>query len=275
MMEMKKIVLGLVAVVSVVSLAACGSNKKSDGEQFLSKIKDKGSLTVALNPEFAPFEFQTIQDGKNTIVGSDIDLANEIGKALGVKVKFQAMDFNNVLASVASGKADIGVSGISATPERQKAYDFSTPYYTAKNVMIVQKASESDYQKLSAFDGKKVAAQKGSVQEKIVTDQIKGVKLVSLVKNGQMINELKNGTVEGVIFEEPIAKAYVSANPDLTISSAIQFDSSQSDSYAIAMPKGAGKLKTEIDKVIKKLKSEGKIDEFVKTNFELSQKEAK
>ena len=274
-MKMKKMILGIVAVTAVLALTACGSDKKADPNHYVDQIKDKKTLTVALNPEFAPFEFQVIKDGKNTIVGSDIDLANEIGKALGVKVKFQAMDFNNVLASVESGKADIAISGISATPERQKAYDFSTSYYTAQNVMIVQKSQADAYQNLAAFDGKKVAAQKGTVQENIVKDQVKGANLVSLTKNGQMINELKNGTVSGVVFEEPIAKAYVAANPDLAIVTNIKFDSSKSDSYAIAMPKDSGNLKKEIDKVITQLKADGKIEEFVKTNFELSQTAAK
>ncbi len=274
-MKMKKMILGIVAVTAVLALTACGSDKKAVPNHYVDQIKDKKTLTVALNPEFAPFEFQVIKDGKNTIVGSDIDLANEIGKALGVKVKFQAMDFNNVLASVESGKADIAISGISATPDRQKAYDFSTSYYTAQNVMIVQKSQADAYQNLAAFDGKKVAAQKGTVQENIVKDQVKGANLVSLTKNGQMINELKNGTVSGVVFEEPIAKAYVAANPDLAIVTNIKFDSSKSDSYAIAMPKDSGNLKKEIDKVITQLKADGKIEEFVKTNFELSQAAAK
>lgn len=274
-MKIKKLGLVLVSLGAIVALAACGADKKSGADKYLSKIKDKGTLTVALNPDFAPFEFQIIKDGKNEIVGSDVDLANEIGKSLGVKVKFQAMDFNNVLASVQSGKADIAVSGISATAERKKAYDFSTPYYTAKNVMIVKKSDLTTYKKLSDFSGVKVAVQKGSVQENIVSDQIKGVNAVSLIKNGQMINELKNDTVSGVVFEEPIAKAYVSANPDLTIVSSIQFDSSKSDSYAIALPKDSGNLKTEVDKVIKKLKADGQIDKLVEKNFELSQKSAK
>ena len=274
-MKIKKLGLLLVSLGAIVALAACGADKKSGADKYLSKIKDKGTLTVALNPDFAPFEFQIIKDGKNEIVGSDVDLANEIGKSLGVKVKFQAMDFNNVLASVQSGKADIAVSGISATAERKKAYDFSTPYYTAKNVMIVKKSDLATYKKLSDFSGVKVAVQKGSVQENIVSDQIKGVNAVSLIKNGQMINELKNDTVSGVVFEEPIAKAYVSANPDLTIVSSIQFDSSKSDSYAIALPKDSGNLKTEVDKVIKKLKADGQIDKLVEKNFELSQKSAK
>ena len=274
-MKIKKLGLVLVSLGAIVALAACGADKQSGADKYLSKIKDKGTLTVALNPDFAPFEFQIIKDGKNEIVGSDVDLANEIGKSLGVKVKFQAMDFNNVLASVQSGKADIAVSGISATAERKKAYDFSTPYYTAKNVMIVKKSDLATYKKLSDFSGVKVAVQKGSVQENIVSDQIKGVNAVSLIKNGQMINELKNDTVSGVVFEEPIAKAYVSANPDLTIVSSIQFDSSKSDSYAIALPKDSGNLKTEVDKVIKKLKVDGQIDKLVEKNFELSQKSAK
>ena len=142
-------------------------------------------------------------------------------------------------------------------------------------VEIVQKSQADAYQNLAAFDGKKVAAQKGTVQENIVKDQVKGANLVSLTKNGQMINELKNGTVSGVVFEEPIAKAYVAANPDLAIVTNIKFDSSKSDSYAIAMPKDSGNLKKEIDKVITQLKADGKIEEFVKTNFELSQAAAK
>lgn len=274
-MKVKKIIFGALALTTVLALTACGANKKESSDKLYNKVKDKGTLTVALNPEFAPFEFQTIEDGKNKIVGSDIDLANEIGKALGVKVKFEAMDFNNVLASVQSGKTDIAISGISATPERKKAYDFSTPYYTAKNVMIVKKSEADKYKKLSDFDGVKVAAQKGSIQENILTDQIKNVKEVSLVKNGQMINELNNGTVSGVIFEEPIAKAYVAANPDLTIATDIKFDSSKSDSYAIALPKDSGKLKKEIDAVIEKLKADGKINQFVEENFKLSLTAAK
>ena len=57
--------------------------------------------------------------------------------------------------------------------------------------------------------------------------------------------------------------------------SSIQFDSSKSDSYAIALPKDSGNLKTEVDKVIKKLKADGQIDKLVEKNFELSQKSAK
>lgn len=266
-MNLKKIALGLVALTSIVTLAACGSSSSKD---TLSKIKDKGTLTVALSPDYAPFEFQMLKDGKNEIVGSDVDLANEIGKALGVKVKIQAMDFNNVLASVTSGKADIAISGISADPDRAKSYDFSDSYYTANNVIVVKKEHQDKYATIADFKGKKVAAQKGSVQEKVATDQVKDASLVSLIKTGQAINELKNGTVEGVVLEEPIAKSYISANSDLALSG-VKLDSSDTDSYCVAMPKKSDKLKKEIDVVIKKLKATDAISKSVEKNFELAQ----
>jgi polar amino acid transport system substrate-binding protein len=266
-MNLKKIALGLLAVTSVVTLAACGG---ASSKNSLEKIKDKKELVVALSPDYAPFEFQMLKDGKNEIVGSDIDLANEIGKALGVKVKIEAMDFNNVLASVTSGKADIAVSGISADPDRKKVYDFSESYYTAKNVMIVKKDKLATYSKMADFKGKKVAAQKGSVQESVATKQVKGATVVSLIKTGQAINELKSGTVEGVVLEEPIAKSYVAANSDLTLTE-IAFDSSDTDSYSIAMPKKSPELKKEIDKVIQKLKAADQINQSVEKNFMLAQ----
>ena len=265
-MTLKKLGLTLMALTLLVTLAACGTSSKNG----LSKIKDKGTLTVAVSPDYAPFEFQMLKDGKNVVVGSDIDLANEIGKALGVKVKIQAMDFNNVLASVTSGKADISISGISADAERKKAYDFSDSYYSAQNVIVVKKANQDKLKTLAEFKGKKVAAQKGSVQEKVATEQVKDASLVALIKTGQAINELKNGTVEGVVLEGPIAKSYVSANSDLMISD-IKLDSSDTDSYCVAMPKKSDALKKEIDQVIKKLKATDAVNKSVEKNFELAQ----
>ena len=266
-MNLKKIALGVVALTSIVTLAACGSSSSKDS---LAKIKDKGTLTVALSPDYAPFEFQMLKDGKNEIVGSDVDLAKEIGKALSVKVNIQAMDFNNVLASVTSGKADIAISGISSDPDRAKAYDFSDSYYTANNVIVVKKEHQGKFATIADFKGKKVAAQKGSVQEKVATEQVKDASLVSLIKTGQAINELKNGTVEGVVLEEPIGKSYIAANSDLALSD-VKLDSSDTDSYCVAMPKKSDKLKKEIDAVIKKLKAKDAINKSVEKNFELAQ----
>lgn len=266
-MKLSKVFSGLVLVASACLLTACGSNDKKDTS--VSDIKDKGTMVVALNPEFAPFEFKTLVDGKDTIVGADIEIAKAIGEELGVKVKFSSMSFNNVLASLQSGKADIAISGISATPERKKAYNFSEPYYESENVVLIKKTDLDKYTKTTSLDGLSVGTQKGTIQETVASEQLKGSKVVALTQNGEMINELKNGQIQAVVLEKPIAEGYVANNDDLTISN-ITLKNDDADAYAVALPKDDDKLTKKVNKVINELKDSGKIDQFVQDAYALS-----
>lgn len=262
----KKLLLGLAGIFALTSLAACSSSTNT-----LDKVKNKGTLTVALNPHFAPFEFKTIQDGKDTIAGADIEIAKVIGDELGVKVKFSEMSFDNVLASVQSGKTDIAISGISATKERQKIFDFSDTYYDSETVLLVKKDATETYKQISDFSKKSIAVQKGSIQENIAKANLSDANVVSLAQPGEAINELKSGQVEGVVLEKAIAKGYVDQNSDLTMSD-IALKSDSNDAYAVAMPKGSDDLKAKVNKIIAKLKKEGKIDSYVQDAYALSLK---
>lgn len=266
-MKLSKVFGGLVLVASTCLLTACGSSDKKDTS--VSDIKDKGTMVVALNPEFAPFEFKTLVDGKDTIVGADVNIAEAIGEELGVKVKFSSMSFNNVLASLQSGKADIAISGISATPERKKAYNFSEPYYESENVVLIKKTDLDKYTKTTSLDGLSVGTQKGTIQETVASEQLKGAKVVALTQNGEMINELKNGQIQAVVLEKPIAEGYVANNNDLTISN-ITLKNDDADAYAVALPKDDDKLTKKVNKVINELKDSGKIDQFVQDAYALS-----
>lgn len=266
-MKLSKVFGGLVLVASACLLTACGSSDKKDTS--VSDIKDKGTMVVALNPEFAPFEFKTLVDGKDTIVGADVKIAEAIGEELGVKVKFSSMSFNNVLASLQSGKADIAISGISATPERKKAYNFSEPYYESENVVLIKKTDLDKYTKTTSLDGLSVGTQKGTIQETVASEQLKGAKVVALTQNGEMINELKNGQIQAVVLEKPIAEGYVANNADLTISN-ITLKNDDADAYAVALPKDDDKLTKKVNKVINELKDSGKIDQFVQDAYALS-----
>ena len=153
-------------------------------------IKENKKIVVATESEFAPFEFKSLVNGKDTLVGADIELAKAIGKKLGVKVEFSVMSFDNVLASVQSGKADIAIAGISVTDERKKVYDFSDSYYTSENVVIVKKDKVNDFTSADSLAKQTVGTQKGSVQETIAKKQLSKASVVSLASNGEMINEL-------------------------------------------------------------------------------------
>ena len=240
---MKKLFLGAMALLAAVTLVACGSKKDA-----YESIKENKKLVVAVSPDYAPFEFKTLVDGKDQVVGSDIKLAQAIADELGVKLEVTTMSFDNVLSSLQAGKADIAISGISVTDERKKTFDFSDPYYETQNAIIVRKDQESTYSSLDAFKGKKVAVQKGTIEEGLAKKQLKDSTVVSLT---------------AVDLEKPVAEGYVAQNPDLALASvALKVD--DGDAKAVAMAKGNDKLKEAVNKVIKKLKDNGTYDEYIK-----------
>lgn len=267
---MKKIIVILLSLAALFSLAACSAGK-SGKQSAVDQIKAKKQLVVAMNPDFAPFEYKTMVDGKNKVVGSDVKLAQAIADELGVELVISEMSFDNVLNSLKSGKADIAISGISATKERAKIYDFSEPYYKARNVVVTQAADADKYTSAGSLADKSVAVQKGSVQEKVAKEQLKGINPVSLAGPGPMINELSAGKVEAAVLEEPIAKGYVASNPDIAVT-AIELDSSETDAYAVAINKGSADLKKVVDKVVKELTASGQYDSYVQEAQEQSAK---
>ena len=276
---MKKITGIIVTALALFALGACGSSggssssssDKSDNQ--LAAIKKSGVLKVATSADYAPFEFHTMVDGKDKIVGSDIDLVNEIAKELGVKAEVSDMSFNTVLASLKEGKSDIAISAISATDERKEQFDFTDNYYNPPQVVVINKKNKDAYTSTDALKDKNVGAQKGSIQEDVVKTQIEGSKLVTIDKVPNMLVEVNQGSLDAMVVEKTIAESYIAQNPDLTIAD-ITLKPSADEAFAIALPKGSSDLQKELNTIIKKLNDEGKVDEFIKKNNELAEKTA-
>lgn len=95
-------------------------------------------LRFSTNATFEPFEYY--KDGK--IVGIDVDVAHAIGDELGVYVEIQDVEFDAIIASVQAGKADAGIAGMSVTPEREKNINFTQPYGSVRQVILVSKGGQ-------------------------------------------------------------------------------------------------------------------------------------
>ncbi len=97
--------------------------------------RSNGTLTMATNAAFEPYEYYD----DNKIVGIDAEMAQAICDKLGYELKIEDMEFDSIINAVQSGKADIGVAGMTVTEDRLKSIDFTDPYTTATQVIIVRK----------------------------------------------------------------------------------------------------------------------------------------
>ncbi|MCQ2460339.1 MAG: ABC transporter substrate-binding protein/permease [Ruminococcus sp.] len=96
--------------------------------------RGNGTLRMATNAAFEPYEYRKSDD----IIGIDVDMARAVCDILGMSLEIQDMEFDSIITAVQSGKSDIGVAGMTVTEDRLKNVNFTIPYTTATQVIIVR-----------------------------------------------------------------------------------------------------------------------------------------
>ena len=215
--------------------------------------KNKNELVMVTEAGFAPYEYY--EDGK--IVGVDVAIAEEIAKAMGKELVVKDIFFDSIINELKSGKADMGLAGMSITEERLKEVDFSIEYIKSRQVVIVKKGSS--IKSIKDIKNKKIAVQLGTIADNYVTEEKLTNNIVRQKKYLSMIEDLKANKVDLVIMDELPAKEIIKTNNNLKLLSEYVFE----DSYGIAVKKGNTELLNKINEVLTRLINEGKIDEYV------------
>jgi polar amino acid transport system substrate-binding protein len=123
--------------ISVLTLVAAASLYRTASAATPEEIKARGSITVATEDDYTPFEF--VEDGKST--GYDNELLALVRKKIGVEVKQQVMPWAGILSGVSSGKYDMALTAVLVTDERKKTFDFASPTCEAVTFYAVKKGS--------------------------------------------------------------------------------------------------------------------------------------
>ncbi|MDR3593475.1 ABC transporter substrate-binding protein [Clostridium sp.] len=264
----KKLIAVAAATTIAISMVGCGSTQKKDGASAgntasaLQAIKSKGKLVVGTSADYPPYEFHSTVNGEDKIVGFDIDIAQEFAKDLGVELEIKDMAFDGLLVALQADKVDMVFAGMTPTDERKQNVDFSDIYYTATHRFIVRSGDENSITKMEDLKGKKIGVQKGSIQEGIAKDNFDAANIKSLDKVTDLILDLKNNKVDAVLAELPVAQINVQKNQGIAIVDKLEVKDPDGG-CAIAMKKGASDLQAEINKTLKTLKDDKKIDQFV------------
>ena len=173
---MKKIItLALAALLAMGTLAMASCSKEETKTDDGAAAEKREKIVVYTNAEFAPFEY--VADGK--VVGIDIDICQKIADELGCEMEIVNTDFDSIIASINSGKGDIGASGFTINDERKEQVNFSIPYYTTTQYIIIPKGSE--IKSVEDLAGKNVAVQIGTTGDLIITDMnLEGITITRL-----------------------------------------------------------------------------------------------
>lgn len=262
MKKLSKIAVISFILVIAVFFTACGKTTTSTDGEALSKveqIKKAGKIVLGTSADYPPYEFHKEIDGKDTIVGFDIEIAKAIAKDLGVELEIKDMDFDGLLLALNANKVDFVIAGMTPDPERD--VDFSQIYYKALQGIVVNTENKDVFKTIDDLTGKKIGAQKGAVQEELAKSEIKDLQLKSLSKIPDLVLEIKHNKIDALVMEKPVAEAYVDKNDDLHLMD-LTLDDGEGGS-SVAVKRGEQELMDLIDETLDKLIKDGSIDKFV------------
>ena len=277
---MKKILAFLLsACLITVSMAACsGSNsndeadvssdasassqesseESSSGDESSKETAsfttvEEGKLIMATNATFPPYEYY---DG-DAIVGIDAEIAQKIAEKLGLELVISDMEFNSIITSVNQGKADMGMAGMTVTPDRLKNVNFTDTYAKGVQVVIVQE--NSDIKTLDDLTGKKIGVQLNTTGDIYATDEFGKDNVQQFNKATDTVLALKQGKVDAVIIDKAPAEVFIEQNEGLTL-----LDSSYADEdYAICLKKGNDALQAAVNQALSELIEDGTVQAII------------
>lgn len=287
--KMKKMLALTLTGAMMIGFTACSPKDNSGGENTaektsIEKIKERGKLIMGTNPDYPPFEFK---DKNQEVVGSDIEIAKEIAKDLGVELEINEAQFDSLIPILKSKKIDLVLAGMNETEKRKKEVDFSDIYYTGEAVLVIRKSDAAKYsldkdvdhknqeevlgKLIQKLDGKIVGAQLGSVPEGIANDKLTNSEILPLGMVSDLILQLKGSKLDAVILDDIVGRAYVKNNNDLMLIEDLVLKGDDAG-FAVAVPKGDKELLEQVNKTLIRLKEENKLEKFLEDAIELQNK---
>jgi cyclohexadienyl dehydratase len=214
-----------VAVLAIVFAALCAAaipgSAQSGAQTRLDAILTQGMLRVGTTGDYKPFTFLDKATGEYS--GVDIELAQNLGEALGVKITFVATAWPNLMKDFEADRFDIAMGGISVTLERQKKGFFSTPYLRAGKAPIARCEDKAKFMTLADIDKRdvKVIVNPGGTNETFVRGNLKNAQIVVHRDNTTIFDEIVNRNADLMItdaletrYQQRLKPALCAIHPD-------------------------------------------------------------
>lgn len=220
------------------------------------------TITVGTSADFPPFEY--IENGQ--FVGFDMDLMREIAKIAGFELKFVDMSFDSLIPALRAGQIDVAAAAMTITEERKQVVDFSIPYWTADQSVIVK--ADSNLTITVLFGKYRIGVQTGTTGDLWCTDELvaKGILPEKNLKRYDTfilaLSDLLNGNIDAIVLDSPVANRFAATKPVKVVGIIVT-----GEQYGIAVKKGNRELLNAINNALKQIIESGKMNELIDKYF--------
>ena len=214
---MKRVLTLLILALLCAGCSAPASGNNDDSSNVLK---------VGMECNYAPFNWTQVEDSETAepissvdyCDGYDVVMAARIASELGMDVQIVKTDWDNLIPALNNNDIDLIIAGMTATPDRAEAVNFTNPYYESQMVVVVRADSElANITNIQELSGYNVLGQLNTLYDEII-DQIEGVNhLTPQESYPRMVLSLQTGEADAITAEMPVALGVVAANPDLAI----------------------------------------------------------
>ena len=198
---------------------------------------------------------------KTELIGFDVELAQAVGKDLGVEVEFQLINWNNKENELESKNVDLLWNGMTITPEREAQMEISEPYMLNEQVAIIRKADASKFDSLDKMlASKKWTAESGSAGAELIPEL--GATLIGVSSQINILTELNAGSADIGVMDSVMAGYYInetgSEYADSLMIAPVKI-AQEDEYYGIAARKGEVALMDKINTSLAKLYADGTV----------------
>ncbi|MFV0502587.1 MAG: basic amino acid ABC transporter substrate-binding protein [Lachnospirales bacterium] len=229
---------------------------------FTGCSKSDDVLVLGTNAEYPPFEY--IAPNEEGVIGKydglDMQIAKAIGKELGKEVVIEDMPFDSLIVALTGGKVDAIISAMTITDERKENVDFTSPYFTSEQYILVAK-DDTTITSGEDLAGKSIGVQMGTTGDFIATDNIENSDVRRYNRPVDAVLDLKNGKIDAVLTDSGVAGLYAEEYSD-SVNLITDTSTFEVEEYGIGVAKGDTELLEALDVAVKRLVDEGKITEW-------------
>ena len=265
--------LWIIALMMVLALvaAACGDddegaddteaggNGETETEEFeegtpMAEFQEEGEVTIGVKFDVPPFGFENPQSGE--VEGFDVDMGNYIADKLGVEANFIEAISDNRIPFLADGTADLILSTMTITTDRDAEIDFSRPYYVARGRILVPEGS--DIAGVDDLGGTRVCTALGSTYEATLTEQAPDAELDLVDAYSECLEKIQNESVDAVSTDDVILTGMIIQDESLQLVG----EPLTTEPYGVGIAEGETELAEFLDTTIEESFEDGTWDEL-------------